>query len=334
MSRLDVRLEELHFGVLSRGGLPTAMHTFDEVDHPRAHGKFAHKLGGMQPGDRIRLPSGVEVHKTFRGSGRDEPLGYQVTKGSRTEFHADKHSAADRALQWHQHSRGGIAGRYEDDTGSHFIDTHGRKTRLAAALIEAFGEPIEEWPLHSGGTLMRLQFDPGQHPRDRLGQFTEVLSKLRRSGSTGSSVALPHGVRVLKHRGGFVVEHRSGGTRLTSAPAAAADALGHFDKAAGVDPAASFLSRMAELRSARAATLSDFGADSQHLEGLMRAERGRHNPSTAQPEIGKHRGRRQLSMDSYRAAHPSPGLAALIRNSDEITAALGRVRARRAAPSL
>lgn len=312
-SRLARALAEFDTSLpLIRGGSSGVTHAFNEVDHPRARGKFARKLGEMKPGDVTRLPSGVTVHRTV-GDGPDPFFGYRVAKGAKSSFHIDRQEAADKALALH-HQQGG--------------------RRLNEALVDVFGEQLEEWPLHSGGSLLRLQFDPGAHPRDRLGKFSEVLANLRRTGKNGSRVELPHGVLVTKHRGGFMVTHRSGAAHLMSEHAAAADALGRYDGAAQVDPSSSFLSRMAELRTARAATMTDFGADTQHLEGLMRQARAAHNPATAAPEIGKHRGRRAISRDAYRMAHPAPALVDLIRNSDEITAALGRVRARRAAATL
>lgn len=190
-------------------------------------------------------------------------------------------------------------------------------------LEQKLGE-LEEFSL--GRRAVHVDFDPRQHPHDRLGRFTEVIGRLQQGGH-GSTAKLPHGVEVRKALVGFEVSHPGGKQRMTSSAGAAVEALGHLDAgeiADGADPDLMFRQRMGELRKARRGAMQGLASDVPHIEGLMRTERQRRSERIGRVHIPTHRGRTATSKEGYAKAHPRPDMTTLLRNTNEITAAMNR----------
>jgi hypothetical protein len=83
---------------------------------------------------------------------------------------------------------------------------------------------------------MTYSFDPKLHPRNRLGQFTDVLASLTKQ-VRGSDVQMPHGIKVRRRGGLFDV--RQGEKRIgthAKKEKAARTALGAYEKAEAAAP--------------------------------------------------------------------------------------------------
>lgn len=204
-----------------------------------------------------------------------------------------------------------------------------RKSKGAPELTQEsrFDRKLEEfgWPARA----THSKFDPRLHPHDRLGRFTEALERLRDSGH-GSSIELPHGVKVRKGLVGFEVSHPGGKRRMASSAGAAVEAFAHVDEGdiadGAQDPDLLYRQRMGELRQARRGAAQGFAADIDRLDELVRTERLRRSQRVGSVHIRPHRGRTDASKEAYTKAHPRVDMTTLVRNSDEITAAMHRLR--------
>lgn len=64
---------------------------------------------------------------------------------------------------------------------------------------------LEEFALPYIGSPLHIHFDPSKHPRGRSARFIDVLGKLERA-EHGSTVTLPHGIKVRRDLHGLQVE--------------------------------------------------------------------------------------------------------------------------------
>lgn len=94
-----------------------------------------------------------------------------------------------------------------------FVAALAREQRLRARIAE--------------GTSYGVHFDPSLHPRDRIGEFVNVLARLKK----GRDVVLPGGITVYRKSAHYKVVGRGGSTlgRTRSAAAAAAAAMAAYE---------------------------------------------------------------------------------------------------------
>lgn len=102
-----------------------------------------------------------------------------------------------------------VATRKAARSGDEFTTAFARERELRRQLTEA--------------RQFSIFFEPDKHPRDRIGQFVDVLRKLEQ----GHSADLPGGISVMRKTGHFKIIGRGGSNlgRTRSASSAAAAAL-------------------------------------------------------------------------------------------------------------
>lgn len=94
-------------------------------------------------------------------------------------------------------------------------------------FVAAFARERRIRELIEGGREFAYHFDPGDHPRDRVGQFVDVLARLK----VGHEAVLPRGITVFRKSGHYKIVGKGGSNlgRTRSAEAAAAAALSAHD---------------------------------------------------------------------------------------------------------
>jgi hypothetical protein len=137
---------------------------------------------------------------------------------------ATKAKACAALAEWEAKKKKGSAAMHarEAATDSDF-DLGALAVSLALSEVEALDievpELTQEQALQFLSYAHALHFDPRLHPRNRSGEFREILERLAKVGG-GTEVTMPNGVAVRKRRGmsGFVVT-RGGKKIATGNPA-------------------------------------------------------------------------------------------------------------------
>jgi rubrerythrin len=161
--------------------------------------------------------------------------GGSVTKGGASKSNvtaATKAKACAALAEWEAKKKKGSAAMHarEAATDSDF-DLGALAVSLALSEVEALDievpeltqeqalQFLSEVELHEASYAHALHFDPRLHPRNRSGEFREILERLAKVGG-GTEVTMPNGVAVRKRRGmsGFVVS-RGGKKIATGNPA-------------------------------------------------------------------------------------------------------------------
>lgn len=184
--------------MLGRGGGSPHGAEFDPSAHPRDRvGKFVEILHRM--GHRSNMQFGVGALTTVRGS-RVSVVRVRSGVGLLPTHHYEVHSP-DR--------KKGIKVRSVEHAARKALDEHDRIVAKRTQESVVWDDVLGDDPLgleerrHEFG----IHFDPSLHPRDREGQFAEVLGRLTHP----TEVTLPHGLTVRKGRvAGFTVHHRDG----------------------------------------------------------------------------------------------------------------------------
>lgn len=177
-------------------------------------------------------------------------------------------------------------------------DDDARRARSASDRAWRMEESAVASVLH-GGPQIHLHFDPRLHRRDRAGKFAETLGKLT---SHGSTVELPHGVKVENHLGKLRVHSPYGDRRFSTPEAAAAVAIAGVDhgeaQRGGIIPHAH---QMSELEGARRAAMGKSAiGDLHHIEAVQ-AELRKSRPVS--PSVPSHRGRTAATRAAYAEQH-------------------------------
>jgi hypothetical protein len=143
---------------------------------------------------------------------------------------------------------------------------HGGATEHGIGLKE---HRLEEFAFPHIGSPLHVHFEPGKHPRGRIGRFIDVLGKLERA-EHGSTVTLPHGIMVRRDLHGLQV--MGGGHKpveLEHHHAVAAEALFRHTVASGEGHA----QLLDEIEHARRQAAPTHGGEALHLAGRAREAR-------------------------------------------------------------
>lgn len=184
--------------------------------------KHIHYEGGKPIGTAIAMAVGTMRRWCAGGS---------VSKGGASTANVKggtKAKACAALAEWEAKKKKGGAAQRASNSIREAVMLDGRTAAVFLALqeIEALEDPVPEVSLEEAVELVEamelreaayplsLHFDPHLHPRDRQGQFTDVLARMMKAGR-GAEATLPHGVAVRKRAGGRLTVSQ-GGRKLGS----------------------------------------------------------------------------------------------------------------------